>query len=144
MANAAIYLPVEEVDLRQVFPQAKTDKSLFRKASYFDVELNGEVVRFNVMPKHEVPGHLNGLRGYLTSLPDEATRKSHAAMYAQQMRTVLGLSAPSEFDENPAVWQSLFQIADRFDGLVFAYNSLVLANGAVLVGPLRESEDDGP
>jgi hypothetical protein len=108
-----------------------------RAASYFDVPLDGETVRFNIMPRDRVAQHLTGFQNYIASLPDEVERKRDASQAIQQTRTVLGLVAASDFTGNHAIWQSLFKIADAFDGYVFVHDSILLPNGAVIVGPMR-------
>lgn len=45
-----------------------------------------------------------------------------------------------DFQENPGRWQAVFEIADANDGFVFVYDSIYLANGAVLLGVMRETE----
>ena len=137
-ANAAIYIPKEKIDLSNLFPETKSDKGWLRAANYFDVRLNGEVVRFNVMPRNEVAKHIAGFLNYIASLPDEAERKQDASIAIRQTQTVLGLVASSNFTDNDAIWQSLFQIAKAFDGYVFVHDSILLPNGAVMVGPLRD------
>jgi len=137
-ANAAIYIAREKVDLSKLFPGTKSDMGWIKSATYFDVPLNGETVRFNVMPPHAVAEHIAGFLNYIASLPDEQKRKRDASMAVRQTRTVLGLVASSEFTENHAIWQSLFQIADAFDGYVFVHDSVLLPNGAVLAGPMRD------
>ena len=114
-ANAAIYIPTEKVD----------------------VPLGGETVRFNIMPRDEVATHLTGFQNYIASLPDDADRKQDASRAIRQTRIVLGLVAASDFTDNHAIWQSLFRIADAFDGYVFVHDSILLPNGAVIVGPMR-------
>ncbi|EXA75041.1 hypothetical protein J517_4451, partial [Acinetobacter baumannii 118362] len=55
-------------------------------------------------------------------------------------KVVLGLVTDKEFDENPAIWQSLFKIADKYDGLIFTYDSVLLPSGTILVGPLLNNK----
>lgn len=138
-ANAAIYLPYDKVDLCTIFPTAKSNKGLFSAATYFDVPCGAETVRFNLMPPGMIGRHLAGFLGYIESLPDEPDRKRDAQTAVRQSRTVLGLVAESEFADNHAIWQALFQIADAYDGYVFVNDSVLLANGAVIVGPMRNA-----
>ncbi|GAA4806189.1 hypothetical protein [Lysobacter hankyongensis] len=137
-ANAAIYLPHDGVDLSTLFRDAKSDKTLFRKPTYFDVALDGDIVRFNVMEPSRVEAHLRGFLGYIDSLDQDAARKRDTANAIAHTRTVLGLITERDFEQNPAIWQSLFRIADAYDGFVFVHESVLLANGAVLVGPLLD------
>lgn len=135
-ANAALYIPQPAVDLGRVFEGVKSDKTLFRKASWYDVPLGGDTVRFNVMEPAKVQAHLAGFLGYIASLDQDAQRKEDTRQAIRHTQVVLGLKAAREFEDNPAIWQSLFRIADAYDGFVFVHGSVLLPSGAVLVGPM--------
>jgi hypothetical protein len=138
-ANAAIYLPYDGVNLADLFEGMIAGQGVQGRQSHFEVVLNGESVLFNIMPQSEMPRHLQGFAGYIDSLDEPNQCKSDAKGLVQHTKTVLGMVAQSEFDENPALWQSLFQIADKWDGFVFVFDSVLLPNGGVIVGPLKES-----
>jgi hypothetical protein len=140
-ANAALYIQRADVDLTTLFANAKTDKTPFRKATRYDVDLDGDVVRFNVMEASRIEAHLRGFLGYIDSLDQDPERKRDAAVAIAHTTTVLGLVTDKDFEQNPAIWRSLFRIADAYDGFVFVHDSVLLPNGAVLVGPLL---DTGP
>ena len=142
-ANAAIYLTRESVDLAELFPQAKSNKTWLRAASQFEIVLGTTVVRFNVMPKKEMKDHLMGFVGYVGTLDDEEQRLQDAVSIIPETKLVLGMVCDADFDDNDAIWPSLFQIAEHFDGFVFVYDSIILSTGAVLVGPLRALDEDG-
>lgn len=143
-ANAAIYISHEMIDLKRVFPHAVSDSKRSRPASYFEVTFGDDTVRYNVMPEEAMEEHMNGFLGYVGTLSDEAQRLEDAELIIGATRFVLGVKSPVEFDQNQAIWHSLFQIADAFDGFVFVYDSIVLSTGAILVGPLRalDKEND--
>ena len=137
-AQGAVYIQQDKVDLAEVFEGVRSDKTLFRKASYYEVDLDGDTVRFNVMPRNEVAGHIRGFLGYIASLDQDEQRKrdtSHAVAHTQ---VVLGMVTDGEFEDNPAIWESLFRIATRYHGLVFVHGSVLLGGGNVLVGPLLD------
>lgn len=137
-ANAAIYLPTDSPDLTKIFPGAKSDIGLFkRRASQFTVPLNGSQAVFNVMPDNDLQAHLDSFLRYIDSLDEDAQRKADASQMVRHTKCVLGLLAAQEFEDNHAIWQSLFRIADAFDGYVFVHNSLLLPSGGVIFGPLR-------
>ena len=139
-ANAAIYIPIESPDLAKVFPDAKSDQGLFkRKPSWFSMVLGGDPVKFNVMAGVDLPRHIEGFVGYIQSLDEDHQRKHDAATAVRLTKCVLGLQTSREFEENPAIWQALFRIADAFDGYVFVHDSLLLPGGGVIVGPLRQA-----
>jgi hypothetical protein len=137
-ANAALYLPNESVDLTRVFDTAKAYKPLFGEVTHFEVMLGNDAARFSVMPRTEVALHIAGLLRYIDSLDQDATRKSAARRALSHTKTVLGLVTEREFEENHAIWQALFRIADVYDGFVFVYESVLLPSGAVLVGPMLD------
>jgi len=77
-ANAALYLPVEEVDLSEVFPGARPAGGIFRRKSAFSVPFKDTYVRFNIMPSADVPGHLEQFAAYVESLGDSPSDKEAA------------------------------------------------------------------
>ena len=91
------------------------------------------------MPPSEVRNHINGFLGYISSLDQDLKRKEDASYAISHTKIVLGLGSDKEFEENHSIWQSLFDIADKYDGFVFVHNSVLLPNGAVLVGPLLDT-----
>jgi hypothetical protein len=140
-ANAAIYIQRTGVDLARVFPKVASDKSLLRKATYYDVDIGGDTVRFNVMETARIESHLRGFLGYIDSLDQDPERKRDTAFAVAHTKTVLGLVTDREFEDNPEIWQSLFRIADAYDGLVFVHDSVLLPSGTVMVGPLLDVDD---
>lgn len=92
------------------------------------------------MPQADLQGHLANFCGYVKSLRLERQREEDAIEAVLHSLTVLGLVQSTSFEENPDAWAALFRIADRFDGLVFAYNSLILPNGGIVFGDLLESD----
>jgi hypothetical protein len=138
-ANAAIYLPVLQVNLGEIFESAKIRKPLFKKSTYFQVNVAADVIRLNVMPTEQITSHLGGFAGYIYSLPDDENRKQEACLAVSKTKTVLGLVTEKEFYENKALYPFLFKIAEAYSGLVFVKNSVIRADGNVLVGPLYET-----
>jgi hypothetical protein len=138
-AQAAIYIQEKDINLYDVFPDAKSDKSIIRKnPSYYDVNLNGDIVRFNVMESNKIQEHINGFIRYIQSLSDEKERKDDTVYAISHIKHVLGLVTNKDFNENQAIWQSLFKIADKYNGFVFVHDSVLTADGVVMVGPMRK------
>lgn len=52
-------------------------------------------------------------------------------------RSILKLNSTEEFSENKFLWESLFLVSDANNGFVFTHNSLILPNGAVIFGELK-------
>jgi hypothetical protein len=143
MANAAIYLPYADIDLGDALEGAVATRDAAGRVTRFDVTVGGEPVRFNVMPAAELSRHLVGFAGYVDSLDEPAARKADARMLIRHTKCALGLVAGCEFEDNPALWESLFRIADKWDGFVFVYDSILLPNGGVVVGPLQDDAEPG-
>ncbi len=138
MANAAIYLPYAEFDLADALPGAVATREPTGNTSRFDVILGGQPARLNVMSPTDVIRHLDGFAGWVGTLDETDERKADARLLIGGAKTVLGLVAAGDFEGNPALWQALFQVANKWDGFVFVYNSVLLPNGGVVVGPLRQ------
>ena len=137
-ANASIYIQENKIDLSDIFKDTKSDKKLFKAATYYDVDLEGDKVRFNIMEQSKIPNHIDGFLGYIDSLDHDEERKKDTCYAISHTKIVLGLVTDKEFEENHSIWESLFKIADKYNGFVFVYDSVLLSNGAVLVGPLLE------
>lgn len=137
-ANGAVYIQEDDVDLADVFGRVRTDQGSPDAISSYEVNLHGDIVRFNRMHPHDVPGHIEQFLAYIASLEQDEQRKHDASSAIRHTQVVLGLVTDKEFADNHAIWQSLFQIADRYNGFVFVYGSILLPNGAVLVGPMLD------
>jgi hypothetical protein len=136
-AQAAVYLSHGEVDLATVAPWLRVVSAPTPDAGHFDCLIDGDAVRFNVMPAADVGRHLQGMRGWLATLvPADDLPLLEAAV--MRTRTVLGLKTDREFEDNHRIWECLFAIADRYDGLVFVNSSLLLPGGEVICGPMRD------
>jgi hypothetical protein len=143
VANASIYLPYGDIDLGEALAGAIATRDATGRVTRFDVVIGGQPARFNVMPAAEVGRHLAGFAGWVGTLGEPDDRTADARLMISGARTVLGLVAAGEFEDNPALWQSLFRVADKWDGFVFVYNSVLLPNGGVVVGPLRQDAEPG-
>ncbi len=138
-ANATIYLRRNEVNLSRLFEDVTSDKGIFKRRTFFDVRLGNDTVRFNVMDPAEIEFHLHGFLGYIASLNQDEERKNDARHLISHTKVVLGLVTDKDFKENDFIWPSLFKIADAFDGFIFVFDSVLLSNGAALVGALVEN-----
>jgi hypothetical protein len=141
VANAAIYLPYSDIALADALAGAVATRDTAGRVTRFDVTLGGQPARFNVMPAAEAGRHLAGFAGWVGTLDEPDDCKADARLLISGAKTVLGLVAAGEFQENPALWQALFRVADKWDGFVFVYNSVMLPNGGVVVGPLRQDAE---
>ncbi len=139
-ANGAIYIQKDTVNLFDVFEKVKTGRSPDGKTLHYDVVLEHDVIRFNIMRPSEVPRHIVGFLAYIDSLQADKKRKTETSSVISHTKLVLGLSTDKEFEENHLIWNSLFKIAAHYDGLVYVGGSVLLSNGAVLVGPLMDTK----
>jgi hypothetical protein len=138
-ANAAIYLPSDRVDLRDVFPEAMLAGGLFRKKSAFRIPFKKHTVLFNVMPVGQVETHISQFLGYIDSLDESEEARDTTRRVVRSARTVLGLETGVEFEGNEELGDILVKIAEHYKGFLFIFDSVVLHDGEVLVGPLKEA-----
>jgi len=135
-ANAALYLPCEQINLRDIFGSSVSSQ---KDGECFELLFVNDLTTYNIMPKADIDEHISGFINYLSSLNEEKDRIQDAIEVIKHTKMVLGLFAEKEFDENPKIWGSLFKIADKYNGYVFVYESLLLPNGGVILGSLRET-----
>ena len=136
-ANAGLYLPADDVELGDIIPNAiRTDGFLWRSTA-FQVPIKGGTLRFNVMPKVDVPQHLAQLSAYIASLEDDDASKQTAARAIAATTSVLGLETQLEFEDSHEIGELLEKINDHYKGFIFMFDSLVLHGNEVLVGPLK-------
>jgi hypothetical protein len=137
-ANAALYLPVATIDLKDVFPDAQPAGGLFRRNSAFRVPFKEGSVRFNIMPTDQVVQHLIQFAAYIESLEESETAKDAATRAIKATKTILGLHTDLEFEGNEELGDLLEKINDHYQGCIFMFDSVVLHGGEVLIGPLKD------
>jgi len=138
--NCTLYFPAREVALKSVFPQGKSDSGLFRKATWFEYEAGEGKVRLNLAMK-DLPRHLQGFRAYVAQLPGTGPSKAEAVRRIAQTQSAVGVILPGPVSPDSRVFTSLVDLIGRFDGFMFVGNSIMLADGTFLVGPLAEPEN---
>jgi GNAT superfamily N-acetyltransferase len=138
-ANAGLYLPIEGVDLADVFPNATSAGSFSDRKSAFRVPFKDTSVKFNVMPRAAVAEHLEQFVAYIESLQDSLAAKEAAKAALRNARTVLGLQTELEFEEDEDLMDLLDRILNHYKGCMFIFDSVVLHDGTVLVGPLKDN-----
>jgi hypothetical protein len=136
-ANAALYLPVDDVELADIIPNAKRTGGFLWRGTAFQVPIKGGMVRFNVMPRDEVSQHLAQFSAYVTSLDEDDASKEAATRAIAATGLVLGLETQLEFEGNDEIGELLEKINDHYKGFIFMFDSLVLHGNEVLVGPLK-------
>ncbi len=136
-ANAALYLPVDDVELSDIIPNAQRTGGFLWWGTAFQVPIKGGIVRFNVMPKGEVSQHLAQFSTYVASLDENDASKEAATRAIAATGLVLGLETQLEFEGNDEIGELLEKINDHYKGFIFMFDSLVLHGNEVLVGPLK-------
>jgi hypothetical protein len=136
-ANAALYLPVDDVELADVIPNATRTGGFLWQGTAFKVPIKGGTVRFNVMPKVDVPQHLAQFSAYIASLDENDASKQAAARAIGATTTVLGLETQLEFEDTEEIGELLEKINDHYRGFIFMFDSIVLHGNEILVGPLK-------
>lgn len=136
-ANAALYLPVADVELAEIVPNAKRTGGFLWRRTAFLVPINGGIVRFNIMPRSEVPQHLAQFSAYVASLDEDDASKESAKRAIVATRSVLGLETQLDFEGNDEIGELLEKINDHYKGFILMFDSLVLHGNEVLIGPLR-------
>ncbi|MFO0748236.1 MAG: DUF4272 domain-containing protein [Myxococcota bacterium] len=106
-------------------------------ATQYEIRVYHDKVIFYVMPEADMQRHLAGFSRYVGSLGDDERRVADARKLIGKTTGVLGMVTDVTFDDNPGIWELIFAVIGAFDGFVFTFDSLVLANRTVLVGPLR-------
>ncbi|MFC4158344.1 DUF4272 domain-containing protein [Chitinimonas lacunae] len=134
-AQAALYLPVADPDLRQLFPQ------IDRAADgCWILPLEGDVLRLAPLPRAAVPAHLIDRQNWAGTQPGEAGARAQAIEWLRRCQTVLILQIdtddPERAEQNLDIWESAFDLARQFDGLLLSHDSLWQPDRELLVGAL--------
>ncbi|MEL7049162.1 MAG: hypothetical protein AAFO75_09425, partial [Pseudomonadota bacterium] len=66
-------------------------------------------------------------------------RKTAAIALMDDVALVLRLVTDAEWSEE--MWQQMGTAADTLDGLLYAFDSIIMPSGVVLVGPLRKEHE---
>lgn len=142
--NASLYLGAKNPNLSKIFNNVETDRGLFRKATFYDISEPSFNLRLNVMPKERMPEHFAGFQGYVTGLNGDADMTQLTLKLIPEIQCVLGILTEAEPEETPEVWEALTEIAAKFDGIIFAYDSIFLPNSTPILGPMVQvaNEED--
>ncbi|MEM1371556.1 MAG: hypothetical protein AAGG72_04920 [Pseudomonadota bacterium] len=138
-AEAAIHLTDTDINFALHFKELKEEgeccglpKSLLAKAG-------GETINFSVLHGKQLAEHLADLKGKLTSLEQDEKRLTAASALLDDSVMVLKLQTEAEWTEE--LWQDVGAAAQTLDGIMLAFDSLILPSGVVLAGPLRQQHE---
>ena len=135
MSHGAIYLEKNPPDFSSLGEGVTftSDKS----GAKYEFMVDGQPVTLNVLPEDQLAQHLLGFSGFVRQLKnDPEENRRDAVDRISRIRCVLGMITDAEFDEN--LFEPLSKLMWYNGGLVFAYNSIYLSDGSVLVGPERQ------
>jgi hypothetical protein len=100
--------------------------------------LNQIQITINIMPAGQIPGHLDGLAGYVMDLHATNPRSYTPALLAKirTIKSVLGCVIEPDWDEAGQVEQTLLRLNELQDGLAFANSTIFGPDNKPLMGPL--------
>ncbi len=133
--GCTLYFPTEKIPLGEVFPQGRPG------TSWFDYESGEGVVRLNLSLRGPDLGqHLRGFKSYVAGLPDPDASKVEAQRLLSEVKSCVGVILPHPVATESRIFASLMYLMEQFDGFMFLWDSVLLADGTFLVGPMA---DDG-
>lgn len=131
----ALYFPTDKLDFKSVLPKGRSDGGIFRAPTWFEFDSDHGVVRLNL--RHEnLLKHLQGFRGYVAQLPDDAASRARAQELISRTKAAVGVILQESISPESEAFVSLMALLKRFDGFMFVANSILLPSGDFLVGPM--------
>lgn len=137
----ALYFPLDTLPFKSVFPNGRSDGGLFRKPTWFEYDTGEGPVRLHLQHP-DLAGHLQGFRGYVAQAPGDDEARAEALQRIARTRAAIGVSLPRPVSTDSPTFASLMSLIERFDGFMFAFNSLLLPDGRFLVGPMAVGDGD--
>jgi hypothetical protein len=138
--NCSLYLPVDKPALKSLYPNGKTDGSLFKAATWFEYESAVGPVRLTL--QHEdLARHLQGFAAFVAQLPNRGKSRAEAQSLIKATKAAIGVTLPGPVELESVVIQSVMHIARQFGGFMFIADSIMLPDGRFLVGPMAQDEE---
>ena len=138
--GAALYLPVNNVPFKKMFPEGRSDGGFFRKPTWYEYPTEQVTVRLNVKRIANDPAHLQGLTGYVSQLENTDQQKQRVYDLIDKVQIVLGASFPRPVEADSDAFLSLTHIAEVLDGFVFVASSIYLPDEGFIAGPMSYPE----
>ncbi|MEO1204964.1 MAG: hypothetical protein AAFV45_01400 [Pseudomonadota bacterium] len=138
-AAAALYLNDTDIDFSLHFKDLKEEGLCCGHPEVLRAQLGDERVRFDVLHGKAMADHVAGFAKYIETLDEDAGRKTAAIALLDDVAIVLRLVTDAEWSEE--MWQATGMAADTLDGLLFAFDSIIMPSGVVLAGPLRKQHE---
>ena len=137
----ALYFPLDKLPLKTVFPKGRSDGGLFRAPTWFEYDAGEGPIRLHL--RHpDLAGHLQGFRSYVAQASGAGEARTEALQRIVRTRAAVGVSLPHPVSTDSPTFASLMSLIERFDGFMFAFNSILLPDGRFLVGPMTVDGDD--
>lgn len=138
-AAAALYLNDTDIDFSLHFQDLKEEGLSGGQPEILRAQLGDQRVRFDVLHGEAMAEHVASFVKYIETLDDDANRKSAAVALLDDVAIVLRLVTDEDWSED--MWQATGIAADTLDGLLFAFDSVIMPSGVVLAGPLRKEHE---
>lgn len=138
-AAAALYLNDTDIDFGLHFKDLKEEGLCCGLPEILRANVGGEQVRFDVLHGKAMAEHVAGFVKYIETLPDDPSRRKAAVSLLDDVAVVLRLVTDKEWTEE--MWQAVGTAADTLDGLLYAFDSVIMPSGVVLVGPLLKDHE---
>lgn len=133
----ALYFPLAKLPLAKVFPDGKSDAGIFRSATWFEYQVGNDTVRLNL--GHEnLTLHLRGFAGYVAQLPNSGAARAKAQALIGATKYCVGVVLPRPVSVDSAIFASLVDLIERFDGFMFVADSIMMPDRSYVVGPKAE------
>lgn len=134
--QCALYLRSPKLLISKLIRKLRSDGGLFRKPTYFEVDVHDVLLRLNIMPETERVEHLQGFKGYVMRQNNPAEAQLEALKYLGQVQHVLGVQLSEAVSVDSDAFRILMALASAMDGFIFVGDSILLPNGEFLIGPL--------
>lgn len=140
--NCTLYFPTADLPLEAIFPDGKYEQG--EEGTSFEYESGDGRVRLNLSPA-DLEEHLRGFKGYVARLPNSNAARARARDLIDGAKSALGVILPGPVAPSSQVFGSLRYLIDCCNGFMFVADSIMLADGTFVVGPMADDEmEDEP
>ncbi len=111
-------------------------------ATGFWLALQQGTVTVNFMPSDKIPGHLQGLSGWVQQMLEDPDQLTHVLSRIRYVRLPLGCIIEPGFDEDNQIQQFIFNLNDRLNGIMFLSNTIFDFDGEPIAGHFYDLEQE--
>ena len=134
--NCTLYFPTAKPPFKSLFPKGRSDGGFFKAATWFEYDAGEGPIRLT-FDHPDLAQHLRGFKGYVAQLPDDGAARAKAQALIDTTQACAGVVLPKPVQRDSRTFAALLE---RFDGFMFVSDSILLADGRFLVGPMAEPE----